>query len=167
MRQFGGSVLFLDRSDINTDEIIPAKYLAETDKKAIKPYLLEELKIDGFNAQTDVAGMKVIITKENFGCGNPKEQAAWVLEANGINTVVSSSFSKEFRKSLFANNIMAIEIDKKSLADMFHTFADKDAESKIVLNEDGTAKVKLIAGSLSKSYPFPLDDSEKTLFNKD
>ena len=44
MKAFGGPVLFLDRADINTDEIIPAKYLTEVSKEALKPYLLEDLK---------------------------------------------------------------------------------------------------------------------------
>ncbi len=167
MKTFGGSVLFLDRSDINTDEIIETKYLDELSKQDLKPYLLQNLKIEGFNAQTDVAGKKVIIARENFGCGADKEKAPWALEVNGINTVVAPSIAKAFRPHLFANNIMGIEIDRKSLADMFHTFADKDTECKVVLNEDGTAKVKLIAGSLSKSYQFNVDDSEKNLFNKD
>lgn len=167
MKTFGGSVLFLDRSDINTDEIIETKYLDELSKQDLKPYLLQNLKIEGFNSQTDVAGKKVIITRENFGCGADKEKAPWALEVNGINTVVAPSIAKAFRPHLFTNNIMGIEIDRKSLADMFHTFADKDTECKVVLNEDGTAKVKLIAGSLSKSYQFNVDDAEKTLFNKD
>ena len=45
-------------------------------------------------------------------------------------------------------------------------YADKDTECKVVLNDDGTAKVKLIAGSLSKSYQFNVDDAEKALFTK-
>ena len=49
MRTFGGKVLFLDRSDINTDEIIPAKYLTEVEKDALGPHLLEDLKLDGFD----------------------------------------------------------------------------------------------------------------------
>ena len=44
MKEFKGKVLFLDRSDINTDEIIPAKYLTENSKAALKPYLMEDLK---------------------------------------------------------------------------------------------------------------------------
>ena len=45
MKTFGGELLFLDRSDINTDEIIPAHYLAEVDKAALKPHLLEDLDL--------------------------------------------------------------------------------------------------------------------------
>ena len=78
MKQFGGQVLFLDRSDINTDEIIPAKYLTENSKQALKPYLLEDLKLDGFNPKTDVAGKKVIITRENFGCGSSRDRKSVV-----------------------------------------------------------------------------------------
>ena len=63
--------------------------------------------------------------------------------------------------------MLAIEMDRKSIEDMFKTFADKDTECKIVFNDDGTAKVKLIAGSLSKSYPFKLDDFEKALIEKE
>ncbi|MFC1890814.1 3-isopropylmalate dehydratase small subunit, partial [Thermodesulfobacteriota bacterium] len=48
MKNFKGKVLFLDRSDINTDEIIPAKYLTEITKEALKPFLLEDLTFDGF-----------------------------------------------------------------------------------------------------------------------
>jgi len=53
MDLFGGKVLFLDRSDINTDEIIPAKYLTEISKEALKPYLLEDLSLKGFDPTKD------------------------------------------------------------------------------------------------------------------
>lgn len=167
MKSFGGEVLFLDRSDINTDEIIPAKYLTENSKQALKPYLLEDLKLDGFNPKSDIDGKKVIITRENFGCGSSREHAPWALEVNGIYAVVAESFARIFRQNMFNNGLMAIEIDKKSIDDMFRTFADKETECKIVQNDDGTAKVKLIAGSLSKSYPFRLDAFEKALIEND
>ena len=167
MKTFGGPVLFLDRSDINTDEIILESYLKELPKQELKSHIFEELKIEGFNAKTDVAGNRVIITKENFGCGTAREQAAQALESSGLFTVVAPTFAKAFRQDMVANAIMAVEIDRKSLADMFRTFASKDTECKIVINDDGTAKVKLIAGSLSKSYPFQLGEAEKTLLAND
>ena len=55
MKLFNGSVLFLDRSDINTDEIIPAKYLTEISRDALAPHLLEDLKLDGFEPAADIA----------------------------------------------------------------------------------------------------------------
>lgn len=167
MKQFGGEVLFLDRSDINTDEIIPAKYLTEIEKKALKPYLLEDLKLDDFNPKTDISGKKVIITRENFGCGSSREHAPWALEVNDIYVVVAQNFARIFRQNMFNCGLLAIDMDKKSIEDMFHHFADKDTECKIVFNDDGTAKVKLIAGSLSKSYQFRLDEFEKALIENE
>ena len=163
MKTFGGSVLFLDRSDINTDEIIPAKYLDEVPKHELTPYLFEDLKIEGFNPKTDVAGKKVIITRENFGCGSSREHAPWALEVNGIYVVIASNFARIFRQNMYNCGLLAIELDKKSIEEIFRTFANKDTDCKIIINDDGTYKVKLIAGSLSKSYPFKLGEFEKNL----
>ena len=167
MKQFGGPVLFLDRTDINTDEIIPAKYLTENTKQALKPYLLEDLKLEGFDSKTDVPGKKVIVTRDNFGCGSSREHAPWALEVNGIYVVVAVNFARIFRQNMYNCGLLAVEMDKKSVEDMFRTFAEKDTECKIVINDDGTAKVKLIAGSLSKSYPFTLEGFEKALVEKE
>ena len=167
MKQFGGDVLFLDRSDINTDEIIPAKYLTENTKQALAPYLLEDLKLDGFNHKQDIAGKKVIITRENFGCGSSREHAPWAIEVNGIYTVIAINFARIFKQNMFNCGMLAIELDKKSIDDMFRTFAGKETECKIMQNDDGSAKVKLIAGSLSKSYQFVLNEFEKALIEND
>ncbi len=165
MKQFGGKVLFLDRSDINTDEIIPAKYLTEITKQALKPYLLEDLKLEGFNPKTDILGKKVIITRENFGCGSSREHAPWALEVNGIYAVIAVNFARIFRQNMYNCGMMAVELSAKDIDDMFHTFANKDTDCTVVMNDDGSAKVKLIAGSLSKSYQFRLDGFEKALVN--
>ena len=167
MKQFGGQVLFLDRSDINTDEIIPAKYLTEITKQALKPYLLEDLKLDGFNPKVDIPGKKVIITRENFGCGSSREHAPWALEVNGIYTVVAVNFARIFRQNMYNCGMLDVELSEKDIDDMFRTFAEKDTECNIVINDDGTAKVKLISGSLSKSYIFTLDGFEKALIEND
>lgn len=167
MKTFGGDVLFLDRSDINTDEIIPAKYLTEISKQALQPYCLEDLKLEGFDPKRDVPGKKVIITRENFGCGSSREHAPWALEVNGIYCVIAVNFARIFRQNMYNCGLLALEMSKKDIEDMFHTFAQKDTQCKIEQKEDGTWKVKLIAGSLSKSYPFKLDGFEKALIENE
>ena len=92
MKTFGGKVLVLDRTDINTDEIIPAKYLTENSKAALKPYLLEDLKLPGFDPQRDIAGKAAVLTGANFGCGSSREHAPWALEVNGIHAVIAPGF---------------------------------------------------------------------------
>ncbi len=113
MKTFGGKVLFLDRADINTDEIIPAKYLTEVTKEALKPYLLEDLKLEGFDPESKkTKGAKVIVTRSNFGCGSSREHAPWVLEVNDITVVIAESFARIFRQNMFNCGMMAIELSK-------------------------------------------------------
>lgn len=124
-KTFGGPVLLLDRSDINTDEIIPAKYLTEITKLALKPHLLEDLLLDGkpFDLQAPaVQQAKVVITRANFGCGSSREHAVWAFEVNDINLVIAESFARIFRQNMFNCGILAMEL---SAADIDRLFAMK------------------------------------------
>ena len=94
MKNFNGKVLFLDRSDINTDEIIPAKYLNESTKAALKPYCLEDLSLPGFDPKRDVAGKNAIVTRANFGCGSSREHAALAPLYLGVKAVITKSFAR-------------------------------------------------------------------------
>ena len=126
MKKFKGNVLFLDRSDINTDEIIPARYLTELTKEDLKPFLLEDLKMEGFNPAHDIDGKSVVITRANFGCGSSREHAPWALEMNGINLVIAESFARIFRQNMYNCGMIALEIKKEILDDLFNKFQDKD-----------------------------------------
>lgn len=128
MKDFNGEILFLDRNDINTDEIIPAKYLTEISKEALKPFLLEDLKLDGFEVSKDLPGKKVIVTRENFGCGSSREHAPWALEVNDINIVIAENFARIFRQNMFNCGMMAVQLPKESIDKLFSTFAGKQAE---------------------------------------
>ena len=119
MKEFGGQALFLDRSDINTDEIIPAKYLTENSKEALKPHILEDLQLEGFNAKKDITGKNIIVTKANFGCGSSREHAVWVFEVNGINVVIAESFARIFRQNMFNCGMLAIELPKEEIDTLF------------------------------------------------
>lgn len=120
MKEFGGKVLFLDRSDINTDEIIPAKYLTEISKEALKPHMLEDLHLDGFDPNSaDVKGARVIIARENFGCGSSREHAPWVFEVNDINVAIASSFARIFRQNMFNCGMLAIELPAAAIDRLF------------------------------------------------
>ncbi len=120
MKEFGGKVLFLDRSDINTDEIIPAKYLTEISKEALKPHMLEDLKVEGFDPwAAGVADARVIVTRANFGCGSSREHAPWVFEMNDINVVIASSFARIFRQNMFNCGMLAIELPESAIDRLF------------------------------------------------
>lgn len=120
MKAFKGPVLFLDRSDINTDEIIPAKYLTEIDKESLKPHLLEDLNLKGFSKRgEEIERASVVVSRKNFGCGSSREHAPWALEVNGIHTVIAESFARIFRQNMFNGGMLAIELDKKTIDSIF------------------------------------------------
>ncbi len=126
MKHFSGKVLFLDRSDINTDEIIPAKYLTEISREALAPNLLEDLKLDGFDPSKDITDKAVVLTRANFGCGSSREHAPWALEVNGINLVVGESFARIFRQNMFNCGMMAVELPADIIDGLFSTFAGRE-----------------------------------------
>lgn len=122
MKEFGGAAISLDRSDINTDEIIPARYLTESTKTALKPHLLVDLLVDGkpFDSQSEaMQNAKVVIAKENFGCGSSREHAVWAFEVNDINVIVAQSFARIFRQNMFNCGILAIELAEQDIAKIF------------------------------------------------
>ncbi|MCF7791387.1 MAG: 3-isopropylmalate dehydratase small subunit [Victivallales bacterium] len=131
MKKFEGKVLFLDRSDINTDEIIPAKYLTEISKEALKPHLLEDLKIEGFAPDKDVKDKGVIVTKTNFGCGSSREHAPWSLEVNNINVVIAESFARIFRQNMYNCGMLAIELPEETINKIFNKYSRKETYIKV------------------------------------
>jgi 3-isopropylmalate/(R)-2-methylmalate dehydratase small subunit len=167
MKTFGGKVLFLDRADINTDEIIPAKYLTENTKEFLKPHILEDLKLPGFEPRGSCAGKSVIVTRENFGCGSSREHAPWVLELNGINMVVAPSFARIFRQNMYNCGMIACELPSGDIDFLFRNFADKET----VLSVDMVAETLTFqepggsqnSAAAEKSFPFRLGIFEKAL----
>ena len=144
VKNFGGKALFLDRSDINTDEIIPAKYLTEISKQALKPYLLEDLNIEEFVSGQDIKDKSVIITRANFGCGSSREHAPWALEANGINLVIGVSFARIFRQNMFNCGMMAVELPPETIDHIFTVYGGRETvvetdlkENKLTIRTDG------------------------------
>ena len=131
VKNFNGNVLFLNRSDINTDEIIPARYLTEISKSALKPFLLEDLNLEGFDAQTDLADKQVIVTRDNFGCGSSREQAPLALKSAGVAVVVANYFAR-----IFYRNAINIGLPEGQEAEYLHKLP-----VTVVFNRSGESKV--------------------------
>ena len=158
---FGGPTIVLDRSDINTDEIIPAKYLTEVTKEALKPYCLEDLKLEGFDAKGEkLKKARVIITRENFGCGSSREHAPWVFEVNDIHTVIAESYARIFRQNMFNCGMLAIELPKADIDALIALVkvAKGDMDLQVKLQEQ-----QIVARSNGREESFNFDIS---LFDK-
>lgn len=160
MKNFGGKVLFLDKTDINTDEIIPAKYLTEITKQALKPFCLEDLKIDDFDASKDLENKSVIITRENFGCGSSREHAPWALEVNDINLVIAPSFARIFRQNMYNCGMIALELPEKTIDNLFNNFSGKDVDLNFDLDN---GKLEFTAGDSKEIIDFSLAGYDKAL----
>jgi 3-isopropylmalate/(R)-2-methylmalate dehydratase small subunit len=161
MKSFGGPVLFLDRSDINTDEIIPAKYLTEVKKEALKPYLLEDLKLQGFNPSGAWRGSsKVVVTKNNFGCGSSREHAPWALEVNDITCVIAVNYARIFRQNMFNCGMLAIEFSEAIIDEIFAL--QKKGEISCAVDVEGKKLTFTWAGG-SQKYDFSLSEFDDAL----
>ena len=162
MKTFSGKVLFLDRSDINTDEIIPAKYLTEITKEALKPYLLEDLFMAGFSTK-DIEGKAAIITRQNFGCGSSREHAPWALEVNGINVVIAENFARIFRQNMYNCGMYAIELPKATIDYLFAVYSDKEVTLDIDVE---ASKIHLQSGAQEEVIDFTVGGFDKTLIKE-
>jgi 3-isopropylmalate/(R)-2-methylmalate dehydratase small subunit len=160
VKNFSGKALFLDRADINTDEIIAAKYLTEISKKALAPHLFEDLKLDGFDRGRDVSGKKVIVSRANFGCGSSREHAPWALEANGINLVIAESFARIFRQNMFNCGMLAVELPASTIDHLFQSHANQET----IITSDFENQVLIIEGSqVKEEISFALSGFDRAL----
>jgi 3-isopropylmalate/(R)-2-methylmalate dehydratase small subunit len=160
MKTFGGNVLFLNRPDINTDEIIAAKYLTEIEREALKPYLFEDLKLDGFERHRDLPGRQVIISRANFGCGSSREHAPWALEANGIRLVIAESFARIFRQNMFNCGLLAVELPAETIGRLFK---ELDHREVVATADLARSVIEIRADRHAEKIPFVLAAFDRAL----
>jgi 3-isopropylmalate/(R)-2-methylmalate dehydratase small subunit len=160
MKNFSGNALFLDRSDINTDEVIPARYLTENTKQALKPYLFEDIRLDGFDPATDIAEKQVIITRSNFGCGSSREHAPWALEVNGIHLIIAESFARIFRQNMFNCGMMAVALPPETIEHLFKAYMRIGLHITTDLNRN---VFQVQSGAQKEDIPFTISEFDRAL----
>ncbi len=95
-----------DRDHINTDEIIPARYLTTDDEAELAKHCLEDLDVEFVKK---VKPGDVIVAGENFGCGSSREHAVWAIRGVGVQTVIAKSFARIFYRNAINNGFYIIE----------------------------------------------------------
>jgi 3-isopropylmalate/(R)-2-methylmalate dehydratase small subunit len=95
-----------DRDHINTDEIIPARYLNTDDKEELAKHCLEDLDKDFVSKVKDG---DVIVAGEDFGCGSSREHAVWAIRGAGVQTVIAKSFARIFYRNAINNGFYLVE----------------------------------------------------------
>jgi len=108
-----GKAHVYDRDHINTDEIIPARYLNIDKEKELAPHAMEDIDVEFVRK---VQEGDFIVAADDFGCGSSREHAIWALRGVGIMAVIANTFARIFYRNCINNGFLAIEcknINKK------------------------------------------------------
>ena len=120
-------VVPLPRADVDTDQIIPARFLKTVNRAGLGDQLFNDWRYladgspnpDFVINRPEMAGRSVLLAGDNFGCGSSREHAPWALRAWGIRAVISSSFADIFRNNALKNGLLPIEVPPEELARLF------------------------------------------------
>jgi 3-isopropylmalate/(R)-2-methylmalate dehydratase small subunit len=104
--------------DIDTDQIIPARFLTSVTRDGMGSHLFADLRArDGFPLNApDARDAAILLTGANFGCGSSREHASWALADFGFRAVVSSSFADIFRSNAMKNGILPVAVSPRTLS---------------------------------------------------
>jgi 3-isopropylmalate/(R)-2-methylmalate dehydratase small subunit len=133
-----GTALPADRSDVDTDQIIPAEYLKRVERSGFGPFLFAEWRRDPDFVINDPRydGASVLIAGENFGCGSSREHAPWAIEDAGFRAVIAPSFADIFRNNCTKIGLLPVELRSESVRALMDAVLD-DPTTRIVVDLDG------------------------------
>jgi 3-isopropylmalate/(R)-2-methylmalate dehydratase small subunit len=156
---FTSRVVPLPNENVDTDQIIPARYLKTTSKEGLGKALFTDWRYDSQgNPRPDfilnragMAGARVLLAGDNFGCGSSREHAPWALADYGFKAIISTSFADIFKNNALKNGLLPIVVDKETHARLFQHSGEVtiDLETQTLTLEDGT------------SIHFPIDPFSK------
>jgi 3-isopropylmalate/(R)-2-methylmalate dehydratase small subunit len=122
-----GLVVPLDRSNVDTDQIIPKQFLKRVERTGFGQFLFFDWRYldDGANNpdfvlnRPEYAGASVLLARRNFGCGSSREHAPWALEDYGFRVLLAPSFADIFYNNCFKNGMLPIRLDEAVIDDLF------------------------------------------------
>lgn len=145
---FKGLVLPLDRTNVDTDQIIPKQFLKRIERKGFgeclfyhwrydeKGEVIEEFPLN----QEKYQGAQILVAGANFGCGSSREHAPWALQDYGFKVIIAPSFADIFYNNCLKNGILPITLDTQSLLERSETeklFMTVDLENqKLILDDE-------------------------------
>ena len=156
-------VVLLPVDNIDTDQIIPARFLKATDKKGMGDNLFADWRYDRDGTpkpdfvlnNPESTGAKILMTGDNFGCGSSREHAPWALTGFGVQAVISTSFADIFRNNALKNGLLPIVVDEHTHK-VLHQLVRENSRTQLTI--DLAPQTLSFEGG---SVTFPID-----LFNK-
>jgi len=157
-------VVPLPVNDIDTDQIIPARFLKAIDKQGMGDNLFADWrynadgspKADFVLNKPESAGCQILLAGDNFGCGSSREHAPWALTSFGFHAVISTSFADIFRNNSLKNGLIPIIVDDETHKMLFD-LAEEAPRAELTV--DLAAQTVSFPGG---SFTFPIDSFNKT-----
>jgi len=168
-----GRAIPLNRSNVDTDQIIPAKHLKRIERTGYGPFAFEAWRADPeFILNNPVyEGAPILIAKQNFGSGSSREHAVWALEGLGVQAVIAPSFADIFKNNCFQSGLLTVELPEEEV-DYLIARAEELPESEVEIDLQSQT-VRVAGGNWSRHFeidPFKkyrllrgLDDVAMTL----
>ncbi len=162
---FSSRVVSILVNDIDTDQIMPARFLKVTDKKGLGINLFSDWrynadgspKADFILNKPEAQGVSILLAGDNFGCGSSREHAPWGLTGFGFKAIISTSFADIFRNNSLKNGLLPIIVSPETHTKICKLVAQNpSAELKVDLESES---LKLPDGM---SIKFPIDGFSKT-----
>ena len=134
-------VVPLPQRDVDTDQIIPARFLKVIDKAGLGEHLFEDWRKspDGspnpefvFN-RPEVQGAQILLAGSNFGCGSSREHAPWALMDWGVRAVISTSYADIFRNNSIKNGLLPVIVDSEVHGELFG-MVDRDPQTEVTID---------------------------------
>jgi 3-isopropylmalate/(R)-2-methylmalate dehydratase small subunit len=146
-RSFTSRIVPMAAENVDTDQVVPARYLKVTDKEGLADALFRDWRFNEDGTRKDppfildrpgMTGRRILLAGDNFGTGSSREHAPWALRAWGIQTVISTSFADIFKTNALKNGVLPIVVDASTHRNLFEMLdTDPDAELRVDLAEQG------------------------------
>ncbi|WP_372788424.1 3-isopropylmalate dehydratase small subunit [Paraconexibacter sp.] len=136
-----GGVTFIDQDDVDTDQIIPARFMKRVERTGFGEFCFHEWRAGGY----DLPPNPILVAGENFGCGSSREHAPWALMDYGFRALIAPRFADIFKNNCTKNGVLPIELPREQCEEIARR---------------GTARVDLEAQTVDE-FPFEIDQEIK------
>jgi 3-isopropylmalate/(R)-2-methylmalate dehydratase small subunit len=156
VREIVARAVPLDRSNVDTDQIIPSDWLKRVERTGFGEGLFSEWResSDFVLNQEQYDGARILVAGPNFGCGSSREHAPWALEDYGFRAIISSSFADIFRNNCLKIGLLPVELPKP-VVDRIMAAIEDDATLEIVVD---VVDRRVAVPALDLDEPFDLSD---------
>jgi len=161
---FESKIVTLPAENVDTDQIIPARFLKVTDKLGLGDNLFSDWRYNADGSpkagfilnQAEMKGRQVLLAGDNFGCGSSREHAPWALTGYGFRAVISTSFADIFKNNSLKNGLLPVIVDKETHQQLF-SLVEEDPNTEIAV--DLAAQTVMLPDG--RAVPFPIDGFSK------